>query len=43
MVPTGAPKIKVLGYMVNRLYGRFFLDKTVDHISDLHCTRFKTE
>ena len=28
-----------IGYMVYRLYGQFWLDKTVDHISDMHCNK----
>ena len=30
--------IRLIGYMVNRLCGLFWLDKTVDHISDMQCT-----
>lgn len=30
--------LRLIRYMVNRLSGQFWLDKTLDHISDMQCT-----
>ena len=32
--------IRLVRYMVYRLYGPFWLDNTMDHISDMQCTEF---
>ena len=34
----GFHMIKVVGYLANRLFGQFLLDKTVDLKSHLQCT-----
>ena len=34
----GSVFIRLIEFMVYRIYGLFWLDKTVDHISDMQCT-----
>ena len=35
---VGSLLIRLIGYMVYRIYGQFWLDKTLDHISGMQCT-----